>query len=164
MTLRRNPILFVLYRSCQGDEGIGIGDVKSRRLLFADDLVLLASSETDLQCSLERFAAECDVIGMRVNASKPKNLALSLSPTRCSLQMNGEAVELKGKFKYLGIVFTNNGKWEEEIDRRIGAASGVLRELAQPTVTKAELSLKTKLSIFKSILPTCSVTVMSHGS
>ncbi|VDP02381.1 unnamed protein product [Soboliphyme baturini] len=55
------------------------------------------------------------------------------------------------KFKYLGIVFPSDGKFEEEIDRRIGVASGVLRELARAIVTKAKLSLKTKLSMFKSI-------------
>ncbi|VDP47374.1 unnamed protein product [Soboliphyme baturini] len=93
-------------KSCQGDE---------------------ASSETDLRCSLERFAAECDVTGLRVNASETKSVVLSRSPAHCSLQINGEAVEQVGKFKYLGTVFTSDGKLEEEIDRRIRVAGGVLR-------------------------------------
>ncbi|CAF3092932.1 unnamed protein product, partial [Rotaria sp. Silwood2] len=38
-----------------------------------------------------------------------------------------------------------------EIDRRIGAASGVLRLLYRSVVTKVELSKKTKLAIFKSV-------------
>ncbi|VDP38600.1 unnamed protein product [Soboliphyme baturini] len=57
-----------IVSSCQGDECIGVEHVETRRLLFADDRVSLACSETDLQCSLERFAAECDVTGMGVNA------------------------------------------------------------------------------------------------
>ncbi|VDP39228.1 unnamed protein product, partial [Soboliphyme baturini] len=96
---------------------------------------------------------------MRVNASKTKSLVLSCSPARCSLQINGEAVEQVEKFEYLGTVFTSDGKLEEEIDGRVGVASDVLRELARPTVTKAELSLKTKLSIFKSIF----IPVLTYG-
>ncbi|VDP14671.1 unnamed protein product [Soboliphyme baturini] len=91
------------------------------------------SSETDLQCSLERFATECDKTGMRVNASKMKSLVLSHSPARCSLQINGEAVE------------------QEEIYGRTEVNSGVLHGLTRTIATKAELSMKTKLSMFKAI-------------
>ncbi|VDP20535.1 unnamed protein product [Soboliphyme baturini] len=45
--------------------------------------------------------------------------------------IKGEAVEQAEKFKYLGVVFTSGGKCEEEIDWRIGAASGALCELAR---------------------------------
>ncbi|VDP42206.1 unnamed protein product [Soboliphyme baturini] len=79
----------------------------------------------------ERFAPECDVTGMCVNASKTKSLVLSRSSAHCSLQINGEEVEQVEKFKYLGTVFTSDGKLEEEIDRRIEVASVVLSELAR---------------------------------
>ncbi|VDP08230.1 unnamed protein product [Soboliphyme baturini] len=119
-----SPILFVLYmdrifKSCQGDEGIGVGDVKSRRLLFEDDLILPAFSEIDLQCSMEKFVVECDVTGMRVSAFKTKGSVLSRSLARWSLQINGEAVEQVEKFKYLRVVFITDGKFEELIDRRM---------------------------------------------
>ncbi|VDO81544.1 unnamed protein product, partial [Soboliphyme baturini] len=71
--------------------------------------------------------------------SDPENCMKSL--------INGKAMEQLDKFKYLGIAFTSDAKLEEEIDRRIGVASKVLRELARTVVTKAELSLKTMLSI-----------------
>ncbi|VDO96939.1 unnamed protein product [Soboliphyme baturini] len=129
-------------------------------VLSVDNLVLLLPSEADLQCSLERFAAaECDVTGMRVNASKTKSLVLFRSPVRISLQINGETVKQVEKLKYLGTIFTSDGQLEEEIDRRIGVASGVLRELARPVVTKGELGLKTKLSVFKSIF----IPLLTYG-
>ena len=44
---------------------------------------------------------------------------------------------------------------EQEIDRRIGAASAVMRALHQPVLVKKELSQKVKLSIYRSIyIPT----------
>ena len=32
-------------------------------------------------------------------------------------------------FMYLGVLFTSDGRWDEEIDTRIGEANAVLREL-----------------------------------
>ncbi|VDP18750.1 unnamed protein product, partial [Soboliphyme baturini] len=118
-----------------------------------------ASSETDDQGPIERFTAECDVTGIRMDASKRKSLVLHRSPARCSLQINGDAVEEVEKFKYFGIVFASDGKFEQEIDRRTGIASHILRELARPTATKPELSLKTNLSIFKPII----LPILTYG-
>lgn len=36
-----------------------MGDIRVVSLLFADDVVLLASLDCDLQCTLEQFATEC---------------------------------------------------------------------------------------------------------
>ncbi|KAK0155246.1 Craniofacial development protein 2 [Merluccius polli] len=55
------------------------------------------------------------------------------------------------EFKYLGVLFTSEGRMEREIDRRIGAASAVMRTLHGSVVVKRELSRKAKLSIYQSI-------------
>ncbi|KAI3376021.1 hypothetical protein L3Q82_016552 [Scortum barcoo] len=54
----------------QGPEGVRFGNHRISSLLFADDVVLLASSSQDLQHELERFAAECEAAGMRISTSK----------------------------------------------------------------------------------------------
>ncbi|KAI3357920.1 hypothetical protein L3Q82_016305 [Scortum barcoo] len=46
------------------------GNHRISSLLFADDVVLLASSSQDLQHVLERFAAKCEAAGMRISTSK----------------------------------------------------------------------------------------------
>ncbi len=55
------------------------------------------------------------------------------------------------EFKYLGVLFTSEGRMELEIDRRIGAASAVMRSMYRSVVVKKELSRKAKLSIYRSI-------------
>ncbi|KAI3370713.1 hypothetical protein L3Q82_007270 [Scortum barcoo] len=50
-----------ISRRSQGPEGVRFGNHRISSLLFADDVVLLASSSQDLQHVLERFAAECEV-------------------------------------------------------------------------------------------------------
>ena len=62
----------------------------------------------------------------------------------------GNKMQQKEQFKYLGVVFTSNGRRDMEIDSRIGKASAVLHELYRSVVTKQELSYASKLSIFKS--------------
>jgi len=43
------------------------------------------------------------------------------------LQVSGSTLQQMEKFKYLGVVFTSDGRWSEEIDTRIGKATAYLR-------------------------------------
>ncbi|VDP15331.1 unnamed protein product [Soboliphyme baturini] len=116
------------------------------------------SSERNGQINLLVFASVApemdltspDVVRRSANTTVA-SFAGVITATVYQYKINGEAVEQMEKFKYLEVVFTSDGKFEEKIDRPIGAASGVLRELARPFVTKAELSLNIKLSLLKLI-------------
>ena len=59
----------------------------------ADNLVLLADSESGLQRALDGFAAACDSAGMKISTAKTEVLHLSRKPVQCSLQVGG--VKLK---------------------------------------------------------------------
>lgn len=48
----------------QGVKGVQVNVLRIASLLFADDVVLLASSSCDLQIALGQFAAECEATGM----------------------------------------------------------------------------------------------------
>ncbi|KAI3367277.1 hypothetical protein L3Q82_008323 [Scortum barcoo] len=111
----------------QGPEGVRFGNHRISSLLFADDVVLMASSGQDLQHVLERFAAECEAAGMRISTSKSEAMVLDRKRVACPLQVGGEVLPQVEEFKYLGVLFTSEGKIEREIDRRIGAASAVMR-------------------------------------
>ncbi|KAI3356649.1 hypothetical protein L3Q82_003294 [Scortum barcoo] len=128
------------------------GNHRISSLLFADDVVLLASSSQDLQHVLERFAAECEAAGMRISTSKSEAMVLDRKRVACPLRVGGEVLPQVEEFKYLGVLFTSEGKMKREIDRRIGAASAVMRSVYRTVVVKKELSRKAKkLSIYRSI-------------
>ncbi|KAI3376638.1 hypothetical protein L3Q82_017071 [Scortum barcoo] len=116
-----------ISRRSQGPEGVRFGNHRISSLLFADDVVLMASSGQDLQHVLERFAAECEAAGMRISTSKSEAMVLDRKRVACPLQVGGEVLPQVEEFKYLGVLFTSEGKIEREIDRRIGAASAVMR-------------------------------------
>ncbi|KAI3357751.1 hypothetical protein L3Q82_016156 [Scortum barcoo] len=115
-----------------GKSGLGTTGFHLCFLLFADDVVLMASSGQDLQHVLERFAAECEAAGMRISTSKSKAMVFDRKRVACPLRVGGEVLPQVEEFKYLGVLFTSEGKMEREIDRRIGAASAVMRSCMYP--------------------------------
>ena len=88
---------------------------------------------------------------MKISTSKSKTMVLSRKRVQCPLRVGNEILPEVEEFQYLGVLFTSEGRMEQEIDRRIGVASAVLRALHRPVVVKKELSQKAKLSIYRSI-------------
>ncbi|KAI3351315.1 hypothetical protein L3Q82_005865 [Scortum barcoo] len=87
-----SPVLFIIFmdrisRRSQGPEGVRFGNHRISSLLFADDVVLLASSSQDLQHVLERFAAECEAAGMRISTSKSEAMVLDRKRVVCPLRV-----------------------------------------------------------------------------
>ena len=62
------------------DQQATIGNCKISRLLFADDLVLLSSTESGLQRALNSFADACNTAGMKISTAKTEVLHLSRNP------------------------------------------------------------------------------------
>ncbi|KAK3510452.1 hypothetical protein QTP70_006835 [Hemibagrus guttatus] len=150
-----SPVLFTVFmdrisRHSQGLEGVRFGDHRISSLIFADD-VLLAPSSLDLQHALGCFAAECEAAGMRVSTSKSEAVVLNRKKVACTLQVGGEVLPQVEEFKYLGVLFTSEGRMDHEVDRWIGAAAAVMQSMYQSVVVKKELSRKAKLSIYQSI-------------
>ena len=80
-----SPLLFIVYmnwidKCSQADECAPIGNCKISRLLFADDLVLLSSTESGLQRALNSFADTCNTAGMKISTAKIEVLHLSRNP------------------------------------------------------------------------------------
>ncbi len=110
-----SPVLFIIFmdrisRRSQGPEGVGFGEHAISSLLFADDVVVLATSDQDLQHALGRFAAECEAVGMRISASKSEAMVLSRKRVACPLQVGGVLLPQVEEFKYLGVLFTSEGR------------------------------------------------------
>ncbi|KAK3510136.1 hypothetical protein QTP70_026851 [Hemibagrus guttatus] len=88
---------------------------------------------------------------MRVSTSKSEAMVLNQKKVACILQVGGEFLPQVEEFKYLGVLFTSEGRMDREIDRWIGAVAAVMQSMYQSVVVKKELSQKAKLSIYQSI-------------
>ncbi|KAI3365690.1 hypothetical protein L3Q82_010774 [Scortum barcoo] len=108
--IRPCPRGFLKACVARGRRESRFGNHRISSLLFADDVVLMASSGQDLQHVLERFAAECEAAGMRISTSKSEAMVLDRKRVACPLQVGGEVLPQVEEFKYLGVLFTSEGK------------------------------------------------------
>ena len=116
----------------QGLEGVLFGDFRIGPLLFADDVVLLASPARDL--SLDQFAAKCEASRIRISTSKSKAMVLDQKKVDCLLRVREEILPQVEESKYLVGLLMSEGKMKREIDTHIGAASAVMRALRRSVV------------------------------
>ena len=144
-----SPLFFTVYmnwidKCSQADECATIGKCKISRLLFADDLVLLSSTKSDLQRALNSFADACDTGAMKISTTKTDVLQETFKePDQCVLQVNGATLKHVEKFEYLGVAFTSDGRQDKKLDTRIGKACALMRARHHSVVMKPELSRNT---------------------
>ncbi|TWW56187.1 hypothetical protein D4764_08G0001740 [Takifugu flavidus] len=96
---------------------------------------------------------------MKISTSKSEAMVLNRKKVECLLRVKEEILPQVEEFNYLGVLFTSEGKMERKIDRRISAASVVMRTLHGSVVVKRELSRKAKLLIYRSIF----VPTLTYG-
>lgn len=116
--------------------------------LFVDDMVLLVSLNSDLQLSLGLFAAESEMPEMRIlqvrGHGRRSEKGRLPSPVQWEIRPQVE-------FMNLGFLFVSKSKLEQEIDRRIGAASAVFQVLNRSVVKKELSELMTMIVLYRTL-------------
>lgn len=74
-------------------------------LIFADVVVQLASSNSDLQLPLGWFAADCEAAGMKTSTSKSETVVFNPKRVACLLWVGEELLPQRVEFKYHGVWF-----------------------------------------------------------
>ena len=89
-------------------------------LLYADDTAILAESKEEMQKSLQMLEHYCNIWGLQINVQKTKVLIFSRGKTRNipKFTFRGEDVEVVFQYKYLGITFSHNNKFNIAIKER----------------------------------------------
>ena len=133
------PVRVGLHQGCPSvhdvyGQNFWFGGVRISSLLFADEVVLLASSNRDFQLSLERLAAECESAGMRTSESE--TMVLRWKRVECHLQVESEVLPQVEELKYLGVLFISEGTVKQEIDWQICATSAVMWAFYRSVVVK----------------------------
>ena len=99
-------------------------------LAYADDISLLAGNSEDLQALLNESAAVSDELAFRFNVKKTKVQVFHASPgTLCNVTLYGDPIEQVQSFRYLGIPFQSNGKWNEAKADLLRRATTALRRV-----------------------------------
>lgn len=138
-----------------GDDDIELF-VKLFALLYADDTIVLAESEAELQAALNAVSVYCNDWHLTVNLSKTKIIIFSngrITKHR-DFTFNGKPVEVVDDYVYLGTTFNYNGSLSKAIEKQIDQAQKAMfslltkaRRLLLPIDLQIELFEKTVVPI-----------------
>lgn len=113
-------------------------------LLFADDQVIFASNEDELQrgvYSLNRIATDYN---MKISENKTKTMAFQgREPVRSKIVINGKIIEQTAEFNYLGCKLANSG--EVDVDNKLKnfqRTTGLINRVLRRNLVKKETRLR----------------------
>lgn len=157
-----SPVLFNIFideiiRTChQKIRGLHVGYRKLqpifiRNCVFADDIIVMAGSEEELQRNLMIWNEELTNNGMKINANKTQVMLIGKDHQKIKIQINEQEIEQTKQFKYLGVTIDNDGRQEIDISERIEKCNKLYYTMNVNFINKREVSQKTKLTVYKTI-------------
>ena len=130
------------------DTGIKLQGLNINNLRFADDIVLMAESEEELQTLVNRVHTTSKKYGLTINISKTEVQVISKGNQPISIHIQGEPLTQVLTFTYLGGVIDKDSTSTNDIKRRIGLAMGGMQKLSSIWKSK-EISTLTKTELYR---------------
>ena len=69
------------------EDGVSVGGRRVKCIRFADDMALLAESETKINEMLENLSQSCENYGMKINIKKTKAMVIGTKGTRVEVKI-----------------------------------------------------------------------------
>ena len=129
-------------------------------LLYADDTVILAESEKELQMALDGLEDYCALWNLTVNLDKTKIIIFSRGKIRKHgpFTFGGEPIEVVYEYIYLGLTISHNNSFTKAIQKQLTLARKAQFSLLSK-VKKLNLPIDLQLNLFdKLVLP-----VLTYG-
>lgn len=118
-------------------------------LLYADDTILLADTERDMQRAIDATGSYCQDYGLRVNIAKTKWMVVSKGKVRKvqTFTFEGKVIDRVDRFCYLGVIFQYNGRYQASIKYNVDRARKALFLLNKLSM-KLNLNVSTRFHLF----------------
>ena len=148
-----SPLLFVIYMDHITKEA-DPDEEALNELLFADDQVVINNDATKLQQHIDKINDSCKTHDMKISISKTEVMTISRRPETPDVSINGSGLKKTHEFKYLGSIFSEDGRLDREIETRCQNANNVSYQLA-PLLRHPNIEMSIKAKIINAIfLPT----------
>ena len=131
-------------------------------LLYADDTVLFANSAESLQKSLNILSRYSRLWKLKVNVNKTKIMTFSKNgkwSKKHNFTYNEETVDTVNEFKYLGIVFKNNGRFLSAIKLIKAQANKAMRYIISRAQAK-NMPMDIQLKLFDTLV----IPIVTYGA
>ena len=180
-TLNLSPLLFAIYlndfeqflseryggletlsteiRNMEGNEELDLY-IKLYTLLYADDTVILAENEDELQKALFALEDYCAMWGLSVNLGKTKIIIFSRGKVRVHKKFSfaGEEIEVVSDYIYLGIKFNFNNSFVKAIERQLVLARRAMFSMLSK-VERLNLPIDIQLGLYDQLI----IPVLTYG-
>jgi len=127
-------------------------------------MALAAESELDLQDLIHKVDAESTRFGLKISTAKTEVQCIATQEQTLAIDINSEQLQQTKDFIYLGGKISYTSDSSADVDRSIGWASGVAKNLT--TVWKSrDICTKTKVRLYNSLVAYlwCSSTTQRLG-
>ena len=111
---------------------------------------MMNNDKTQLQEHIDQLNESCETYSMKISTSKTEVMTVSKRPDKLDININGTQLKQTNEFKYLGNMFTENGKLDREIETRCQKANVVSYQLA-PLLKHPSISTSTKAKLINAI-------------
>ncbi|GBP72567.1 hypothetical protein EVAR_89663_1 [Eumeta japonica] len=142
-----------LYDLKEYECGLRMDVLSAKCLLYAAGQIILAPSACGLQEMVNKINDFVKKRGMKVNVAKTKVMFFERGEImiECDIVIEGEKVGQVKEFVYLGSLFTNDGKHDRDMERKVYAGNKVNGALLAIMNSKS-ISRQTRLAICNGFL------------
>ena len=159
-----SPTLYNIYadeamKNMDASIGIKLADVCVNRIMYTDDMVLLADTEQDLASLIRQVTVLGQEYDINLNIAKTKCMHIAKNPSG-SMDMASVTgpIEEVSKFNYLGVCISNDGTVEPEINRRIAIAKDAFWK--NNKICRSDIRIGTKKRMISAMV----WSVLKYGS
>ena len=134
-----------------------------RELLFADDCMMVAHTEHDLQKMVTRFSNASKNYGLQISITKTEVMfqpAPGKIHTEPEIIVDGAKLTNVKRFTYLGSVLTSDAQMDDDIKARISKASSAFGRLQERVWKPHGIRLQTKIKVYKAAI----LTTLLYGA
>lgn len=133
-----------------GGYRMGLRSIKI--LCYADDVILIADNEDDLQRLLYRFQTTAEKLNMQISLEKTESMVIAKEPTRCKLAVNDKPIHQCMQCTYLGVEITSSKNLQQEVRTQVNKASRISGYLRDLIWKNKYISTDSKVRIYKTVV------------
>ena len=157
-----SPSLFNVYMDAmmrkvtEGEAGgVMVGSERVVDLDFADDVALLADTWVVMVGMVMRMEEVTQRFGINISAKKSEILYIGRGEGDVrmeDMELREQRMKQVEEFVYLGSVFTSDGKFVQDIERRRAGATRAFGTLRRRLWGRRDVSLKVKMKVFNTVV------------
>ena len=138
----------LIQEALNDTRGIKVNGVTITNIRYADNTIIIAETEHNLQVMITRLNETCKIYGMELNAKKTKVMVIGKFPgTKIQITSGKSVLEQVKSYCYLGSQITGDGRCTDEIRKRTAMAKIAFQRHKE--LFNSNINRKTKMNLLK---------------